>query len=312
MQPASGSPPRSSTFSVLGGVLLFFGRLFDSSSSSASSAKELRDRAAFGPKGFTPQCLLFALMSASHSRVLASCDRAHESAGEHGGCYGRSSTDHVEMFGARPGMGGYKRSAGTCSHLSNAQFWWQGPDARARAQVRYSQAFRTNATALLRSGRAVEGWKDGNSPERSGTASNAWDGIAPARGDNCEARSHRSYVRQDVEYPRGLVSVQRPTVGRRNITQFTVAKPQSSCAPDSDALRCARDGAMIYQSVAQRIPPKVGSEPLPPPPPAGSAPALLPRGFRHSEVTSFTEHMRRNPTFRGASALDFYTSGRVI
>ena len=140
----------------------------------------------------------------------------------------------------------------------------------------------------------------------------SWDGIAPARGDNCEARSHRSYVRQDVEYPRGLVSVQRPTVGRRNITQFTVAKPQSSCAPDSDALRCARDGAMIYQSVAQRIPPKVGSEPLPPPPPAGSAPALLPRGFRHSEVTSFTEHMRRNPTFRGASALDFYTSGRVI
>ena len=251
-------------------------------------------------------------MSASHSRVLAACDRAHASAGKHGGCYGRSSTDHVEMFGARPGMGGYKRSAGACSHLSNAQFWWQGPDARTRAQVRCSQAFQTNATAMLRSGRAVQGWKDESSPERSSSASNAWDGIAPARGADCETRSHRSYVRQNVEDPRGLVSVKRPTVGRRNITQFTVAEPQSSCAPDSEALRRAREGAMIYQSIAQRIPSKVGSKPLPPPPPAGIAPALLPHGFRHSEVTSFTEHMRKFPTFRGTSALDFYTSGRVI
>eukprot|EP00937_MAST-01D_sp_MAST-1D-sp2_P006741 g6741.t1 len=252
----------------------------------------------------------------AYGKLLNSLEQAH--AGKEclfGRTLGRSVSDHTEMFGARPGVGGYKRARGGCHHLATTTHWWQGADARARATNTINQAFEENSRQQQA---AVRGGVPMPTPEAPAAqlrpAGGDGNDGGPARGvaGSAEARylceSTRAYARRYVEDTHGQLSARRRTVGRRNVSQQTVLEMQ---ATDLEGTARALQGApqFLYRTIAQRQPGKVGSAPLPPPPPAGSAARAERHNFAHSEITRYSEHLRRLPTFRGQSALPFYTTG---
>jgi hypothetical protein len=116
-------------------------------------------------------------------------------------------------------------------------------------------------------------------------------------------RSTRAYAREGGLVTHGVVPKVRSTVGRRNVDCFnTVIDPVPAPAPDS--LR--RKGHLVYRSVGQRIVSKVGDEALlAPPPPAGHAPDQLRKpNYAHSDITQYSEHLRRLPcTITGDATL---------
>ena len=107
---------------------------------------------------------------------------------------------------------------------------------------------------------------------------------------------------------RGEVPNARASVGRRNVDCWnTVIEATPASAPTSLRQR----GHLVYRAVGQRITENVGGDALTaPPPPAGRAPDVLRRpNFEHSDITQYSEHLRRLPTFRGTTDLQFYTTG---